>query len=92
MDQTGFIDKIATKIADLGLIAPAIFLLEANKPLAFIGSQLLLVAEPTVDIFWPDSVTRNMADLLADPDQLDRLITSLEGKATQNRNSGEVGS
>lgn len=90
MDQTGFIDKIANKIADLGLIAPAIFLLEANKPLAFIGSQLLLVAEPTVDILWPDSVTRNMADLLADPDQVDRLIASLEGKAAQDSNAREV--
>ena len=73
-----FIEKVANKIADLGLTAPAILLLEAHKPLAFIGSQLLLVAQPTLDIFLPQNLIRNTADLLADSNQLEQLITSLE--------------
>ncbi len=91
MTQTNFIDMMANKIANLGLTAPAILLLEANKPLAFVGSQLLLVAQPTLDIFFPHNVTSNMADLLADPAQLEQLITKLQANTAQNSKSREVG-
>ncbi len=91
MDQTNFIEKIANKITELGLTGPAIFLLEANKPLAFVGSQALLVAQPTLDMFWPNNFTRNMADLLADPARLDQLIASLETRPRQGPKSGEAG-
>ncbi len=90
MDQANFIEKIANKITDLGLTAPAIFLLEANKPLAFVASQALLVAQPTLDIFLPDNFTRNTANLLADPVQLEQLIASLEANTPQSPKSGEV--
>jgi hypothetical protein len=91
MDQANFIEKIANKITDLGLTAPAIFLLEANKPLAFVGSQALLVAQPTLDIFLPDNFIRNVAELLADPTQLNQLITSLEASTPQGPKSREAG-
>lgn len=91
MDQANFIKKVADKITDLGLTAPAIFLLEANKPLAFVGSQLLLVAQPTLDLFFSSNFTRNMADLLADPAQMEQLITSLETSTAQSSKSREVG-
>lgn len=90
MDQANFIERIASKITDLGLAAPAIFLLEAHKPLAFLGSQLLLVAQPTLDIFVSPPFTRNTADLLADPAQLDQLIARLEAGLGSNSNSGEA--
>ena len=73
-----FAEKVANKIRDLGLTAPAILLLEAHKPLAFIGSQLLLIAQPTLDLILPPTFTRNAADLLADADQLEYLMTDLE--------------
>ncbi len=78
METTVFTEKAANKIIDLGLTAPAILLLEAHKPLAFIWSQLLLVAQPTLDIFLPQNLIRNTADLLANPYQLEQLITKLE--------------
>lgn len=81
MNQKAFIEKVADKIADLGLTGPAILLLEANKPLAFIGSQLLLVAQPTLDIFLSPDFTQNTINLLADSDQLEQLITNLETRA-----------
>jgi hypothetical protein len=90
MDQVNFVEKAANKITDLGLGTPAILLLEAHKPLAFISSQLLLVAQPTFDIFFPQNLTRNIADLLADSDQLEQLITTLEARASQNSISREV--
>ena len=57
---------------------PAILLLEAHKPLAFLGSQLLLVAQPTFDIFFPKNFIGNLAELLAEPQQLEQLIRRLE--------------
>lgn len=87
MKQTAFIENIAAKIEALGLIAPAVLLLEAHKPLAFLGSQLLLVAQPTLELFLPRHLTRSSIDLMADPAQLERLITSLESKTDQRRRS-----
>ena len=82
MEIVPFIEKTAQKISALGLSAPAILLLEAHKPLAFIGSQTLLVAQPMLDIFLPQHLVRHTAELLADSDQLEQLITSLETKTT----------
>ncbi len=78
METIAFVEKVANKIYNLGLTAPAILLLEAHKPLAFVGSQLLLVAQPTLDIFLPKNLTGNAANLLSNPDQLEELITRLE--------------
>lgn len=91
MNQTDFIQRVANRITELGLTTPAILLLEVNKPLAFIGSQFLLMAQPSLDIFLPDHFTRDMVDLLADPAQLDRLISKLE-TGVQSPASGEVNS
>jgi hypothetical protein len=78
MTLPNFAQKLAQKIAYLGLTAPAIALLETHKPLAFVGSQFLLVAQPTLNLFMSSDVTRQMADLLADPVQVEELITQLE--------------
>lgn len=83
MKQNAFIEKVADKIKDLGLTAPVILLLEANKPLVFIGSQLLLIAQPTLDLLLPRNIIQNSIDLLADPTQLERLIVALETESFQ---------
>jgi hypothetical protein len=90
MDQANFVEKIANKIIDLGLTVPAIFLLEAHKPLAFVGSQLLLVAQPTLDLFLPDQFAGNLAGLLAEPADIDQLLIRLEASTDQSHPSGEV--
>jgi hypothetical protein len=78
VDNLTFAEKVANKIIDLGLAAPAVLLLEAHKPLAFLGSQLLLIAQPTLNIFLPQTLTRDSADLLADTRQFEHLIACLE--------------
>ncbi len=80
MATNTFIENVANKITCLGLTAPAILLLEAHKPLAFLGSQLLLVAQPTLDVFLPTHLTHNTINLLATPDELEQLIITLERK------------
>ena len=78
MEKSNFADEVAKNIASLGLATPAILLLEAHKPLAFLGSQLLLIVEPGLNLFLPQNFTRKTANLLADPDQLENLIHKLE--------------
>ena len=92
MNQAQFIEKAANKINELGLTGPAIILLEAHKPLAFVSSQLLLVAQPTLDIFFARNFTRNLADLFADSAQVEQFIVTLERKMSrQTPTSKEVG-
>ena len=85
MENTTFVEKFANKITDLGLTAPAILLLESHRPLAFVGSQLLLVAQPTLDIFLPQNVVKNTANLLSNSDQLESLIVQLENNSTYSK-------
>ncbi len=85
-----FVEKVANRIIELRLTAPAILLLEAHKPLAFLGSQLLLVAQPILDIFLPQNLAGNTVDLLADPDQLEQLLTRLETTGTLSTASNET--
>ena len=91
MDQTEFIEKMATKISQLGMVGPAVVLLEAHKPLAFLGSQFLLVAQPSLDLFLPDLSTRKLADLLADPTGLDQLLVTLRSKLSRYPAAEEAG-
>jgi hypothetical protein len=78
VEQVTFVGKVAQKLINLGLAAPAVLLLEAHKPLAFIGCQCLLLAQPTLNLFISPYLTQGFVDLLADPDQLDQLIAHLE--------------
>lgn len=44
--QEGILQRLAGRIVKMGLVTPAILLLEVHKPLNFLGSQVLLVLEP----------------------------------------------
>ena len=54
----------AERVVRAGVSAPAVFLLELGKPLAFIGSQMLLLWGP-------------IAHLLVEPDRYDRFTRGL---------------
>lgn len=81
MEPLTFSDKVVSKLTHLGLASPAILLLEAHKPLAFITSQFLLVAQPTLNLFVQPSFTQGLIDLLADPLEVEQLIAHLERNA-----------
>ena len=83
MNPDNFVQKVADKITDLGLAGPAVLLLEANKPLAFLGSQLLLVAQPTLNIFVSPHLTQQTINLLTDSAQVEQLIQVLETEPAQ---------
>ena len=89
--QSEFTEKIVDKITALGLNTPAVLLLEAHKPLAFIGGQLLLVAQPTLNLLWPRNPAGELSSLLSDSTRLEQLITSLEARAMPDSTSQEAG-
>jgi hypothetical protein len=91
MNQAKFIKKLTNKISELGLTGPTIVLLEAHKPLAFVTGQFLLVAQPTLDLFFPGNFSRNLADLMADSAQVEQLIVSLEKNGSPQPASKELG-
>jgi hypothetical protein len=90
--ETNFTVDIAKKISKSGLAGPAILLLEAHKPLAFLGSQLLLIAQPTVDIFFPcNKFIPEMINVLGDSKQVETLIAGLEKTVIASSSSPEAG-
>jgi len=78
MTHNLFIEQLAEKITTSGLTMPAVLLLEAHKPLAFLVSQMLLVAQPSLNLFISPTFTQNLTNLLAEDEQLEQLITTLE--------------
>ncbi len=71
------VERLARLVGRWGLTMPAIFFLEANKPLSFIGSQALLLLQPMTGLFMAPELTSDLAALFADRDRVDALISRL---------------
>ncbi|VAW30207.1 hypothetical protein MNBD_CHLOROFLEXI01-1911 [hydrothermal vent metagenome] len=67
------LDQIVTSLKQRGLHTVALTLLEAGQPLAFIGSQLLWLAQPALALFWPSSQVGQLAQLMEDPTAVSAL-------------------
>jgi len=51
-EQIALLRKMAIKIAERRMTAPAILFLESFRPMNYIGSQLMLVLQPMLNIFF----------------------------------------
>ncbi len=80
METSGdvLVERLAHLVGRWGLATPAIFFLEANKPLSFIGSQALLLLQPMTDLFMAPDLTADLVALFADRGRLETLISRLE--------------
>lgn len=78
-EERAWIQNLASDLAGRKLTVPAIVLLEMCRPVAFIGSQLLLLLDPLVSP-WGATFARRYASLLQDPQQLDTLLKLLENQ------------
>ncbi len=72
------IGAIAGRLRAWNLSSPAILLLHMHAPLSFLLSQLLLFAQPVTGFFAIEALTRDLAFLLEEPENIERLIERLE--------------
>ncbi len=73
-----FINHVARRAAQMHLTAPAILFLEMNKPLAYVGAQLLWATQPFLQAWLGRDDIRDFALLLEDPAGVEMLIQKLE--------------
>jgi hypothetical protein len=73
-----FVSQIATTLSRQGWETPALILLEAGKPLTFLGGQLLWMAQPALSLLMPSDLVRQAAQLLEEPEAVQALISQLE--------------
>ncbi len=72
------VETIARRLSAWNLNAPAIVLLQMHAPLAFLGGQLLLAAEPFVATVTGQRFARDLACLVEEPENIERLVARLE--------------
>ncbi len=77
-EQAAFLDQTADAIRRWGLRVPALIALEAGRPLAFLGGQLLWIAQPALSLFLPGQTIQQAAQLLEEPDAVAALAVRLE--------------
>ena len=84
------IDRFADWILARELDAPALLFLEASKPLALIGSQMLLLCQPILGYvgsrlgwFADHRAVAEYAELLEDPSTIERILDRLERHAIE---------
>lgn len=70
------IDAIAKRVEQFGMLVPAIFFLEMNKPLSYIGGQAMHFFAPIVSVFF--NSFEDYAYFLDDRQNVELLIQKLE--------------
>ncbi len=72
------LERLARRIVDLRLTAPAILFLEAYKPLAFLGTQLFWITQPFLSLVFNSDDVRELALLMQDDTSTEALLARLE--------------
>lgn len=75
------IERVSAQLLAWHVREPAIVLLAMHEPLAFLGGQLLLAAEPFLGVFMGDAFARDLALVFQDPSAIRQLVTRLEQSA-----------
>jgi hypothetical protein len=73
-----FVGRLADTICRRGWRLPALIALEAGRPLAFVGGQLLWVAQPALSLFRVQDTVGQFASMLEDPAAVAELISLLD--------------
>lgn len=71
-------ERVSAQLHAWNLREPAIVFLTMHAPLAFFGSQVLLMAQPFLGMFAGDRFARDLAVFLDEPQNVQDLITYLE--------------
>ena len=76
--QAELVDQIVQRVRQWGIGGLVSVLLNSLRPFAFIGGQLLWLAQPTVTLVADGGRVADFARLLEEPAALDLLCTRLE--------------
>lgn len=77
------IEVIARRVKQFGLVIPAIFFLEMNKPLSYIGSQAMHFFAPIIGAFF--NTIDDYAYFFEDRKNVELLIQRLEAIAAEEQ-------
>ena len=76
--QADLIEGTVKEIQRLGLVDLTTAILDGLRPIAFIGGQLLWLAQPALSIFMDSKRITGLAQLLEQPEAIDSLLEHLE--------------
>lgn len=88
-DYSDLIEKIAKKVVEWRLTAPAIVILESSKPISFVASQVLVFFDPIVKSFFNISDYERFYMMIEDRENLERLILAIEAEEEKRRHEKE---
>jgi hypothetical protein len=77
------LEELAQRIHNAGMSRPVRLFLMAGRPLSFMGSQMLLMAQPTLNLLLGKDPTGKYARLLDDRRNVDKLTARLEALETR---------
>lgn len=73
-----FLEQVAAFVEARGWRLPALLALTAGRPLAFLGGQILWIAQPALSLLLPGQWIQQTAQLLEEPEAVEALIVRLE--------------
>ena len=85
------IDRLVNWIVRQGMVTPAVFLLEINKPFSFLGGQALWMLQPLLGSAVGHDLVAAYARLLENPTNIDRLLASLESCQAETEHPARTG-
>ena len=77
-DDKRFLEKIAKKIHQYGMVTPAVFFLEMTKPLALLGSHFLVFFGPIINSFIQAENYYRTVQVFEEPKNVEILLELIE--------------
>jgi hypothetical protein len=77
-DHAQLIERVAQRLVALRMGVPALFMLEATRPLSFVASQAMIVFEPIVGAIFNVAEYRQFQRLMEDRGNIERLMNRIE--------------
>tara|TARA_B100000029_G_scaffold513801_1_gene614478 strand:- start:113 stop:466 length:354 start_codon:yes stop_codon:yes gene_type:complete len=79
-----FLERIAKKIHDSGLVTPAVFFLEMTKPLSLLGSHALVFFGPIINAFIQSENYYRSVQVFEETANVELLLQIIEDLEMQN--------
>ncbi len=76
--QGELLERVAQRVVNLRVSAMAIFLLEATKPISFLGSQLMVFFNPIIQPIFNFRDYEEVTEMIENRDNIELLIQRIE--------------